>query len=582
MKVIHSFSNRTIQKEVSEEPSFLIANKIGGYSWLSSQPSSRYNGVFFNIDHTMYKVIENIKVSDEPVTYLKNNFANIERKKKDIVETFFTPYYFNSLVYELNKKSEVEIILDIRESYSSPDWDRNYHIFEESKKIIIKYSHEGFEAYLVINKTEDYKKTSAWFLQNYPKDQERNSWPNEKFVYSAIKIKTDKLILTFSKSKEDAIKENNFVLKRLKSLKETQKTFFNKILTKDKILKKIKSKELFFTYLSAISSLENLIIAQNNSGIFAGLPWFFQFWTRDQLISLKAATLLGHSELAKSTINNMLDSVQEDGNLPNQLPFSHLKGADSIGWLFKRASELNLKDSKEKLANTLDLLLKNRTNDGFAINNELETWMDTAFEWDNRAGIRIEIQALRLNMYQLMYKLTKDLNYLNLEIELKEKVRAQLWNGMNLADGLDDFTIRPNIFLAAYIYPNLLTNDEWIRCFENTLPSLWVEWGGLTTIGKNQNIFTPHHTGEDNRSYHRGDSWFWVNNLAAIVLHKTDKKRFQHYIEKILQASTKDILYNGAIANASEISSANNLSSKGCIAQAWSSALLIELIHELF
>ena len=66
----------------------------------------------------------------------------IERKRKDAVERFFMPPSLNSFIYELNKKKDVEIILDIREIYSSPDWDRNYEIFEENGHGFV-YMHDG-------------------------------------------------------------------------------------------------------------------------------------------------------------------------------------------------------------------------------------------------------------------------------------------------------------------------------------------------------------------------------------------------------------------------------------------------------
>jgi len=181
-----------------------------------------------------------------------------------------------------------------------------------------------------------------------------------------------------------------------------------------------------------------------------------------------------------------------------------------------------------------------------------------------------------------MYKLSNNPIYLHLENELKEKVRNNLWNGNILADGLNDFVIRPNIFIAAYAYPSLLTQEEWIKCFSNMLPALWLEWGGLSTIDKDNPLFIDEHSGEDNKSYHRGDSWFWLNNLAAITLYRADRLKFKKYINSILKASTKDILWKGAIGNASEISSAKELESNGCVCQAFSSAMFIELIYELF
>ena len=121
-----------------------------------------------------------------------------------------------------------------------------------------------------------------------------------------------------------------------------------------------------------------------------------------------------------------------------------------------------------------------------------------------------------------------------------------------------------------------------VDCFENSLKSLWLGWGGLSTIDINNKLFTDDHTGEINKSYHRGDSWFWLNNLAAIELNKINPKKFQNQIQKIISASTEDILWKGCIGCASELSSAKELKSQGCFNQAWSDAMYIEMVEEIF
>ena len=165
---------------------------------------------------------------------------------------------------------------------------------------------------------------------------------------------------------------------------------------------------------------------------------------------------------------------------------------------------------------------------------------------------------------------------------LKSKIKNRFWNGKILADGLNDFTIRPNIFIAAYVYQELLTDKEWETCFDNTLKCLWLDWGGLSTIDKNNPMFAPLSTGENIKSYHRGDSWFWINNLAALTLNRINKLKFNKNIKKIIDASTEEILWKGCIGCHSELSSAKELSSNGCFNQAWSNAMFIELIDEVF
>jgi glycogen debranching enzyme len=581
MKVTHSYEKKSIGKDV-EDASILLTNKLGGYAWINSEPRSRFDGLFFHLDNKMYKV------NGKEVRALTNNFFNAERVKGGVREKFFMPDFFNSFVYKLDKKRDIGITLDIRESYASPDWNRTYEVFEENGKLIVKYTEEGgFEAYLVMGSELNYKVKGEWLERYYPFDHKRNSYPFNKFVYSALVVKTNRIVFSFSKDKKSAIEENNLVIKKLKSLEEQKRDSIRSIVHENDIFRKVQSKEIFFALLSAMSSLDGLLVSKYNEiGVFAGFPWFFQFWARDEAVCLKALFLRKNFKVAGRIMSRLLSSAGSEGNLPNQFPSSDLRSADAIGWLYKRvgeaAGQANIGVFLEKLESILELLQEWHTEGGFAVNGPLETWMDTGFDYDTRPGMRIEIQAFRLNMFKLLHQMSGSQKYLDMEISLKERVRENLWNGMVLADGFGDFTIRPNIFIACYAYPHILTQDEWYRCFDNAIPLLWLSWGGFATIQKSSPLFLNTYSGEDNSSYHRGDSWFWINNLAAIVLDRVDKVRYKSYIEGILGASTEEILWKGAIGHASELSSASVLESDGCICQAWSSALFIELIYAHF
>ena len=83
---------------------------------------------------------------------------------------------------------------------------------------------------------------------------------------------------------------------------------------------------------------------------------------------------------------------------------------------------------ESSLEKSLNGLLKVYTKDCFEVNKKLETWMDTEFGNDTREGIRIEVQALRLNMYKLMFELTQNQKYKILENLLRIKVRENFWN----------------------------------------------------------------------------------------------------------------------------------------------------------
>jgi glycogen debranching enzyme len=221
------------------------------------------------------------------------------------------------------------------------------------------------------------------------------------------------------------------------------------------------------------------------------------------------------------------------------------------------------------------------------------TWMDTQWNDDGRAGWRIEIQALFLALcdaHTYLCMLTKtpvsaarreksDTVIRNVHDRLV--VENRLVDGLH-PDGSADLTVRPNIFLAWYAAPKLFTNVEWSRFFSAVLPDLWLEWGGLSTISVKDRNFHAHSTGESNASYHRGDSWYFVNNIAAIAMRSVNLEQFKAYVPKIIAASTHDLLAQGYVGHCSEISSASRQEPFGCHAQAWSASTFLELVQEAF
>jgi len=500
------------------------------------------------------------------------------------------PFKYNSLLYELNKECWINLKLDVREIFSQEKFGRHYEIFDEKEKVIIKYSkrneqtnEEEYTCFLVISGIDEklkYEKILRWEEEFYPYDKLRNSPPFNLFIFNALKIKCKKLLFSFSGNKEKAIEESNFLMKNLEKIKKKQKGEIrrNLRLKKHRLRKKI-SKDIEFAYNSCVNSL-NQLKAIDEEKLTPGLPWFIQQWTRDELVSsLKIFDITKR----KKFLLKYLKNISEDGRLPNILG-NNETNADSIGWLFKRIYQslkiFNKKEKeliKRKLILSIEKIKKNYVREGFIYNNPKETWMDSLC----REGARIEIQAFFLNMLSLAYELTKEEKYRKFEVEFRNNLRENFWNGKILADGLNDFTIRPNVFLAYYIYPKLLSKKEWEICFENSLKKLWLRWGGLSTIDKNANLFTPEDTGENPKSYHNGNSWFFLNNLTALCLWKVNKKKFKKKIEKILNSSTKDILWYGAIGHHSEVSSAKNQKARGCIAQAWSAALYLELVEEI-
>ena len=616
MIIRHTVNGLEIEEDVSKDKdnnkdgnntSFLLTNKAGSYIWMNSadycQPTNHYQGAFFfTKEHIMMKVMENLNTLNAGrIKNINNHFNYVERERENMTEAFAMPSHFSAIAYKADKKAMLELVLDIRDSYDSRSFGKYYKIYEEKKCLVIEFTkktdnredkthgEEEYKIFLVIatnDKSANYEQVQKWFERYYSLNDKRNEQPR-RWVFHALNIEADNAVFAFSGNKKHAINEARHLIR-----------YFNNVFRKKDILtrlnlNKIEDDETRMAYIAALNSIKSLCVPHHH--VFAGLPWFSQFWTRDTAISLKAFMLEHLEGYAKHVLLDYLNNIGGDGRIENRVPPTDFEGADSTGWVFRRLYDLSKMHKlskkekliiKDRLQHAINLLLKYRTKNGLDINKKQETWMDSPFEGDERAGARIEIQALRLSMYNLMSDFSDDSRYVMQEQKLKKLIVKNFWNKRYLNDGIDkrvaDKTIRPNVFLAAYIFHSMLSNKEWIKCFDSVLPNLSLWWGGLSSIDKKSPLFHKHHTGSDDISYHHGDSWYFLNNMAAIVLHKTDKEKYKRYINKIVRASTKEILWQGAIGHHSEISSASSRQSLGCQAQLWSAAMFIELIHELY
>ncbi|MEM4397850.1 MAG: amylo-alpha-1,6-glucosidase, partial [Candidatus Woesearchaeota archaeon] len=512
----------------------------------------------------------------------------------------------------------IELNLDLREIYDFSDEGRIYKIYLKKGCIVVEYNkflnnfldNLSYKRFLVLKtnielkENETFKILNKWKEAYYSEDEKRKSFPWKLYIYNALKFKVDKkarYVFFYSDNLDSAIDK----VKNAFNMPYQDKTNFLKIKKGEKEIENIDLEKLF-AFNCAVKSFFDLYVKfQDNKdvfGFYAGLPWFFQFWARDELISIKALKYITKNEeqkqrnieLAKKILLTRLNNIDENGRLFNRFPSSELGSSDSTGWLYSRFYEFIEYFSQKELAHIREVLeitinnMKNSSEDYLIRNNKNETWMDTSFNNDFREGFRIEIQALWLSILRLANTidrlLLREQKSFEFEEKVKQKVKNAFFDGKILKDGInnkDDFTIRPNIFLACYVYPELLNKEEWETVFDNSLESLWLDWGGLSTIDKKDPLFCNNYTGEDNKSYHRGDSWFFINNIAAICMLKINKEKYKFYIEKIINASTEDILYKGAISRASELSSASEQKAEASLFQLWSVATFIELIYEI-
>lgn len=601
---------RTQEVAGSGKGLFLLPNKKGGYIFLGDDNFSHFTGftAFLPGEWTLFKTVAGISLDVQP-TVVKNKFYVVRRHSGQASEEFFA--FGKTSFYEVRGyEGGVTIDLDMRRIYDNGAQGRIYKIYFERDCIVVEYAKYPDDSctgaaetfFLIIKGASRFTLLNEWQPRKYPFDGARGGLP-ERWVYRALRIDcpgSQRLSFTFGRSKEDVVRQAQADWADWDLLRGRLKRFAGSLKTSGSVASS-----------NAVFALESLVVSLNGdvgrTGVFAGFPWFFHFWARDELVSLYGLVLAEKYAMAKDIIFTYLGRLQPDGRLPNMHPASALGSADAAGWLFKRLGDFlvhlerrkllweyfsaeELEQACTSLEGSLRALQRHHVVGGLVVNGPQETWMDTSGGvGDVRKGARVEVQALTLaslKTLQVLYRLLKRGNgreFKVFEKDLVARVREVLFVDGMLWDGFDgslDRTVRPNVFLAAYAYPELLSKKEWLGVFDRSLESLWLDWGGFSSIAKGHPWFVGAYIARENRSYHRGDSWFWVNNLAALVLHRFDPERYRFHVDAVRKASVDELLWEGVLGHCAEVSGALRKSSSGCLAQAWSAAALLELLLE--
>lgn len=604
MNIINQYKNRKIEIIGQDEANLALSNNLGNFLYLTTEKQeTRYQGFFYtNVNNKkieVYKIIDRIQFKGvQNYTEFKNAFSKIERTYDNgLTESYFLPENTNSLCLATNKNADADIILDIKHPYDARTLGRFYSVKIEEDCVVIQFTKrrdwqedylgdkKEFTLYLVIKTDKNIFHQNAEFINKYyPKDHQRNSGPWERFVFNALSLNFKKAVFTVNKNKKRAINEANEVFQNFDVLYKETKEYYNTL----QVLSKITDPEIKMAHLCAQNSIRSLIVNREVVGAYAGLPWFFHFWHRDEAVALPQIYKI-NSNIAESIIHSHLDIILKGDGFPKRRFYDTLpevQCADSIGILARACQQIfssnNIhEDTKngiiKKFEKIVPKLLQDRTHEDLAINYANETWMDSL----NREGSRIEIQTGRMAIYKLLLTETGNDQYRIILQHTQNKVMQLFYKEGMLWDAPHDSTIRPNIFLAYYLYPELLSKQQWSECFDKILPELYLNWGGISSIAKSHPSFIDHDQGEINTAYHNGDSWYWINNLTALVLYDVNPNKYSKYINSIMEASTNEILYMGTIGHHSEISSAHTQEASGCEIQLWSSATYLDFFDRI-
>lgn len=367
-------------------------------------------------------------------------------------------------------------------------------------------------------------------------------------------------------------------------------------------------------------SLDALIMRQGKVGIFAGLPWFSNYWGRDTFISLPGATLVtGDYATAKEILRSFASwqntdpASPDEGRIPNLVtPTStSYNTADGTPWFvlgvydYVRYSgdTAFVREMFPVLRRAVEGALRHRVDrDRFLTHGDAETWMDAVGPdgpWSPRGNRANDIQAL---WYKQLAVSTAYAEIMG-ELELAER-----WNGLaeqvlanfqrrfvdarngRLVDHLDpdgspDTAFRPNQLFALDIVADPATRES---VFKNVTSRIVYPFGVGSLAPEDPN-YHPYHQHPPfypkDAAYHNGIVWTW---LAGPWVKSAVEFGRPNLAFRITDDLVHQILDRGAVGTISELLDAaprrggSEPRLSGTFSQAWSLAEFIRTIYHSY
>ena len=536
-----------------ESKSDLIFLKNGNlWFFVSQKKKSRYFGGFIFCHNQTLRFLDNVDFQDEiceinilspseAIIYFKNNQAYLNLTP-DSLEITFSSY------------QEIRLTFDIKAIFDNNPFKRKIKIEKiSSVSFLIEefFEGQGFIK-LLIEADSPLNFQEVWKEKFFDFDYQRNSSPFNWYIFDGIfgKVREMKIKIVFPEINITRITDRiDYPNKQPNS--ESFGHDSGKVFGQDS-----------GNNLTIHDSVLNFLLSRLNSLILdnylpAGFSWFYENWHRDELLSMSLIQPLWKNFFEQRikfylyNLENIWNKNKPNGslvvdtfllfllNLPQDFFLVHFNLLEN--YLQKWQEEFNLDNLPP-----------------------YSTWMDT-LERKNA----LEIDVFYLKALRRFTKVNK--NYVPLANRLKEKIIKKI----------KENPVDINLIFAFLFLEDIFTLNEWKSFFEKLLKENYLSWGGLATLPLNNPKFLDEDDGEKAKAYHQGDSWYFLNNLLAYSLAKIDFKRFKNFIQKIIESSLTDLLFDGALGWSSEISSAKERKSEGSLVQTWSMASLVFLLSFL-
>ena len=362
-------------------------------------------------------------------------------------------------------------------------------------------------------------------------------------------------------------------------------------------------------------SLDALVMNHPTRGIYAGLPWFNNYWGRDTFISLPGAALVtGDFALAREILVSFAEFQQEDsasseyGRIPNivsaaDVAYNTADGTPRFVAMIREYVERSGDSSFAReiypvvLRSIEGTRLFHMDSLGFLTHKDAETWMDAVGPegpWSPRGNRANDIQALwerQLAAGIWLAKLAGDEPSARTWEEWRLKVAKNfrrfyvregvVFDHLN-ADGTPDEQVRPN-----QIFTTPLLDRETRSQVVRTVATKLTYPHGVASLSQGDDQFHPYHQYAPfypkDAAYHNGIVWTWLQGRLISELVQMDHEAVAY---RLTGNASQQILERGAVGTQSELLDAAPRPGEaeprlsGSFSQAWNLAEFIRNFYD--
>jgi glycogen debranching enzyme len=374
------------------------------------------------------------------------------------------------------------------------------------------------------------------------------------------------------------------------------------------------------------------LLAENDSLLYAGIPWFNEGWGRDTFISLRGLLVTGHLDAAKKLLLRFAGWLDRDpksptyGRIPNRVrPGEEIayNTADGTPWWILGLYDYGLyshdfdlwtqmthpPDSAHDAGPVLVAIagaLSHCDSLGFLKHGPAETWMDAVgpkgavTPRDDRA---VEITALHhasLDAALRMVSYGRDVR-LRDSIKVWRAARQRIeehflgaflnprhdgFNDRLLPNGAPDTLLRPNLLFAITVPLSPLVPPEVRTRVVATVTKDLVHPYGVLSLSPSAPNFHPFHMDEHypkDDAYHTGIVWTWLSGPAKTALRLEGRTDLAL---ELANFEAKLLLTRGCAGSLPEVTDAmprkgsKDVNLSGTVSQAWSLAEFLRTTYQ--